>query len=118
MDKVRVQKEKDKGSGVGTENGSRSRGNLTWQPLYGELFPAPNKDCRICKQLEKQRGQTNLFLNHLGKFVHGCPKFTALSQEERMKVCKEAQVCLVCISPKVAFTPAHITDCSIQSEGN
>ena len=53
MDKERVQKENDKGSGEGTENGSGSRGHLTRQPPYGELLPAPNKDCCICKQLEK-----------------------------------------------------------------
>ena len=47
MDTKRVQKENDKGSGGGTENGSGSRGHLTRQPPYGELLPAPNKDCHI-----------------------------------------------------------------------
>ena len=70
--------------------------------------------CRICKQLEKQRGQTNLFLNHLGKFTHGCPKFITMSLEERLKVCNESQICLVCISHKVTCTPAHMTDCSVR----
>ena len=72
-------------------------------------------------QLEKQRSQIDLFLNHLGKFFHGCPKFIAMSQKERMKVCKKAQICLVCISPKVNFTSDHLTDCpvmeAIQSDG-
>ena len=36
-----------------------------------------------------------------------------MSQEERMKVCKEAQICLVCISPNVNFTSAHLTDCPV-----
>ena len=30
-----------------------------------------------------------------------------------MKVCKEAQICLVCINPKVNFTDAHLTDCPV-----
>jgi hypothetical protein len=30
-----------------------------------------------------------------------------------MKVCKEAQICLICISPKVNFTFARLTDCPV-----
>ena len=48
----------DKGSGGGTGTGSGSRGHLTKQTPYKDLPPVPNKDGRICKQLEKQRGQT------------------------------------------------------------
>ena len=92
MDKERVRKEKDNGSGEGTGDGSGSRGHLTKQTPYKDLPPVPNKDGRICKQLEKRRGQTNLFLNHLRKFTNGFPKFKAKSQEERLKVCKETQI--------------------------
>ena len=89
IDKQRIQKEKDKGSGGVTGNGSGSRGHMTRQPPYQELPPSTNKECRVCKQLEKQSGQTNLFLNCWGLDIHSCPKFVAMTQKERLKMAKE-----------------------------
>ena len=72
-DKERMQKEKDKGSGGGSDaTGSRSHPSQQNSPLIKQ------EDFRVCKELEKQGGHTGLFLNHLGRFIHGCPKFLAM----------------------------------------
>ena len=102
MDKERVQKEKDKGSG----SVSGTRGHLTNQPRqprlpYQEPPPSTNKECRVCKQLEKQSCHSNLFLNHRGPDTHGCPKFVGMTQRERLSMATEIKLCQSCISCNV-----------------
>ena len=99
LDKIKFQKMRDKGIGSGRTG---NRGHAT-QPRgpYQQKTPAPNPDCRVCKQMEKH-GVTpsNLNRNHLGQYTHKCPQFVAMTQVDRFRVCSKAKICLCCINSK------------------
>ena len=59
-------------------------------PLGHTTFPQPKKfmDCRICKALQAQGSQPNLFVNHVSYYATGCPKFAELGTEQRLVVVK------------------------------
>ena len=62
-------------------------------------------------QMEVQGNHTDLFLNDLHKHTHGCPKFVAMTMEERVQVGTAAKLCLSCISHTVTFSHTHLTEC-------
>jgi hypothetical protein len=58
-----------------------------------------------------QANYTDLFLNHLGKYTNDCPKFVAMTQEERRKICVDAKICFCCLSHTVNFSQARLDNC-------
>ena len=59
----------------------------------------------------EEGGHTNLYQNHLGMYLHKCPKFVAMTQEDRQQTCKDAQMCLAYLHPKVYYSNPHYSDC-------
>ena len=86
------------GTGVKTHHGQQVLPPVANPIGYQrQLAPAPNTDCRICKHLETKGSQANLFQDHWGKFLHECPNFVAMTQEERVAACKATSTCLICL---------------------
>ena len=52
----------------------------------------------------------------LAGFVHSCPKFVAMTQEERKKSCLSANICWTCLSSVVTFSPTHHNNCKKRKE--
>ena len=69
LDKVKIQKDKEKGCGGVGSGGTGNRIHPTLQ--RNQQNPsAPNPKFCICKELEKKGGHTNLYQNHLGMYLH------------------------------------------------
>ena len=78
------------------------------------MFKQPKRisNCRICKVLESD-GSTGLFNNHISENVMGCPKFQAMTAEERRNISIRAKLCMKCCDPKVIFDARHRRDCKV-----
>ena len=78
------------------------------------IFKQPRRvsDCRICMALETV-GSTELFENHISEGVTGCPKFQAMSAEERRNICMKAKMCMKCCDHKVTFNIQHRRECKV-----
>ena len=102
LDKTLVPKEKTKDRGGGTVAN-------TAQPIPPDPNKSPfeHKGCRICKFLSSQPDNSDLYLDHLGLRPYHCPKFIAMSSEERVTACMEAKICMKCLSPTTTYTSAH-----------
>ena len=119
------------GFGRGKGGGSKSRGNSSYtggrgcfrsggidgsEPnLVAYKPPRRDEECRICNTLETRGDTTNLYDNHLHNYATGCPRYIELSVKERLRICREAQMCLKCHDPKVIFKPSDKNhDCPIK----
>ena len=109
--------QKDKGSEEvsGSESHpTTQQTSLVHTPQGRPLIHKP--DCRICKQLEKKGVGDDLFQGHLGKFFRDCPKFVAMTQEDRVLTCLDAKICISCLSPTVKLNAAHDEECKKKKE--
>ena len=81
------------------------------------LFSQPKElpNCRICKALEND-GTPDLFENHIGDKVMGCPKFHAISASERQEICMKAKLCMKCCNTHVIYNLAHKKDSRVTSK--
>ena len=70
------------------------------QPSFA-MFNPPRRheNCRICIHLRKNGETRLLFDNHNSNFPSGCPRFICMSIAERVKVCKDANICFRCNDP-------------------
>ena len=59
--------------------------------------------CRICKCLESRGDTANLYENHLGNYATGCPRYAAMTTEDRFEITKEAKICMRCLDPKSTY---------------
>ena len=75
------------------------------QPKGLSMFNNPRKlpNCRVCKELEKRGDNHDLYESHQGNYATHCPRWAALSNEERSDVAKAAKLCLICLDPKVTY---------------
>ena len=64
----------------------KSDGNSSSKSTHA-MFKNPKRldDCRICGTLETM-GETDLYVDHISESVIGCPKFQAMSADERRDV--------------------------------
>ena len=101
--------QRDGGGGGGAGGGSYTARSSTTPPLSNprgyQTYKGPSKlpSCRICKTLETRGDTTNLYENHLGNYATGCPRYAALTTEERFEVTKESKICLRCLDPKSTY---------------
>ena len=58
------------------------------------IAPFQMNDCLICKELQKQGDNGDLFLNNIGNFPTGCPEFLSLPQKDKFKLAKDIGMCL------------------------
>ena len=71
------------------------------------------EECRVCGMLEADGKTGGLYDNHSSNFVTGCPKFQAMSVEDRRDVCIRAKFCLKCTDPKVIHSQQHRFECKV-----
>ena len=108
-----------------TGTGSNSKGSSTQAPTTRDnkgardikanvVSPYRFDDCLICKHLEQKGGQTDLFVNHVGKFPTGCPKFLGVSQQEKFSIIKKLNMCITCLNPSSIEKPARHRPCKVK----
>ena len=72
--------------------------------------------CLICKELQQYGNRhADLFLNHVGKFPTGCPKFLALSQADKFAIIKKVNICTACLNPASVEKPARHKPCKARN---
>ena len=73
------------------------------------LFKKPRKfdECRICAVLETEGVDNDLYEDHISDDVVGCPKFQAMSCDERRRISLKAKFCLRCCDKDTVFVPDH-----------
>ena len=58
-------------------------------------------------------GARGLFDNHISDECTGCPKFQAMTADERRSICMRAKLCMKCLDDKVIFDARHRRDCKV-----
>ena len=83
----------------------------TVQPKGISLFNLPRKmpNCRVCKELEKRGDNHELYEAHQGNYATHCPRWAAMTTDERSEIAKAAKFCLLCMDPKVTYNPGNST---------
>ena len=68
-------------------------------------FGAPRRlpDCRICRQLETQGDNRNLYDDHYGNYPTHCPRWAEMTMSERLTILQQAGYCDHCLDPKKKF---------------
>ena len=93
----------------GKSHYSNSQGSWNKKSVVTSLlsFKPPVKltDCRICRALEEKGDTRQLYDDHHSNYPTGCPRFIAMSVEERREICIQAKFCLRCLDPKYKFAP-------------
>ena len=81
----------------------------TIQPKGLSMYNQPRKmpNCRICKELEKRGDNAEMYDGHQGNYATHCPRWCAMTNEERSDVAKAAKFCLLCMDPKVTYNPGN-----------
>ena len=87
------------GGGGGFNN--RRSGNVKAHVSYNPPVNLP--DCRVCRALEDRGDTRQLYDEHHSNYPTGCPRFIAMSTEERRKISMEAKLCLRCLDPSYKF---------------
>ena len=79
------------------------------------IFKKPKKfeDCRICCTLETDGVSTGLYEDHLSDEVTGCPKFQAMTVDERRSTSLNVRFCLKCFDKDVTFNAWHSKNCNV-----
>ena len=82
------------------------------------VFKPPKRfeDCRICQMLESKGDTLYLYDGHVNSYPTGCPRYVAMTSDERLKIAKQARFCLWCHDPEYLYKPndsAHKKSCPI-----
>ena len=86
----------------------------TTKRSFHHIFKKPKRfeDCRVCSTLDEE-GIAGLFEDHLSDDVTGCPKFQAMTVEERKITCLKARICWKCCDKDIVFNTWHFKNCSV-----
>ena len=66
--------------------------------------------------LENQGETLGLFENHVSDFATGCPKFAAMTIDQRMVIARDAKYCVNCMAKDVKFSFQHNRECSVKKK--
>ena len=69
---------------------------VTFRGMAMYAKPRKMNNCRICKELETKGDTRDLYENHLGNYPTGCPRYMAMTVEERSEIASSAKFCLKC----------------------
>ena len=107
--RVSTQLQPKKAGGQQEKSSSRVGRTNMINPKGYAVFRPPKKlpGCRVCKQLELQGDNKDLYDDHHGNFPTGCPRWAGMKNEERLAIAKDAKFCLRCMDPKVFFDPTN-----------
>ena len=65
--------------------------------------PKRDEKCRVCNALELTGDTRDLYDNHLHNYITGCPRYIAMTVDERSDICYKARVCRFCHDPTYIF---------------
>ena len=94
---------------------------LSVKPKNLSLYANPKKNplCRICKRLEFQGDNKDLYEAHQGNYPTHCPRWAGMNNEERAEIARDAKFCLYCLDPKVTFNRyEHPKVCPVRTQKN
>ena len=80
--------------------------------------PRSLPSCRICQALKTQGVAITSFDGHLSDYATGCPRFAALSTDERIVVARETKYCINCMSKDVKYSFKHGRECPVKTKKN
>ena len=96
-------KDLDDGGGDGD---SKTKGNVASGGgggggfgLFGNSRAYRNEKCRVCVCYEQEGDTADLYEDHYGKSVFGCPRFAAASTKERSRLVFKTRLCRFCLDP-------------------
>ena len=70
---------------------SKSKTFLIYPPYIAHFgMPRRLSDCRICKQLESQGDNRDLYDGHHGNYPTHCPRWAEMTMEERLSTLQQA----------------------------
>ena len=93
------------GSRFGGQGHNRQpAGNIV--TLAGVLYAPHKRDegCRVCGTLEARGDTANIYEDHRSNYATGCPRFAAMTTQERRAVVQEAKLCFQCLDPDFVVT--------------
>ena len=89
-----------------TSGPSKVRGNSETFDVKGLVaFDPPRRDpdCRICQTLEQHGDTEKIYEDHVHSFPTGCPRYIAMSIEQRNDTAAKAKLCMNCHEPKYFY---------------
>ena len=90
------------------------------QGLIAYKIPRRDEACRVCKTLEANGDTYQLYDGHVHSFPTGCPRYVAMSVDERLQIAMMTKLCLFCHDPEYIWKPRdkdHMLKCQIQVKG-
>ena len=96
---------RDGGYGGGrswNKNDSKPKALPTFEMPTLTVYNPPRRDesCRVCNALEAKGDNNQLYDGHVNSFPTGCPRYMALSVEQRFEVAFLAHLCVKCHDPE------------------
>ena len=94
---------------------------MSVKPKNLSLYANPKKNpvCRICKRLEFQGDNKDLYEAHQGNYPTHCPRWAGMNNEERAGIARDAKFCLYCLDPKITFNRyEHPKVCPVRTQKN
>ena len=78
------------------------------------MFKSPRRydNCRVCGVLETE-GESGLYVDHLSESIIGCPKFQAMSADQRRTISLKAKMCIKCCDKDIIFNMQHGRSCKV-----
>ena len=109
-----VEPTESKDKSINRKNDSRSSNGDVSSKTSHSMFKNPrrNDNCRICGVLETQ-GDSGLYEDHISESIIGCPKFQAMTAEQRRNICIKAKFCIKCCDKEVIFNIQHARNCKV-----
>ena len=78
--------------------------------------PRRDEKCRVCNALEAQGDTRDLYDGHLHNYITGCPRYIAMSVEERNDIVYKARICRFCHDPDYVFQRNSNHNCPVRSK--
>ena len=86
-------------------------------PSSSQLKKPQKFDCRICKILDEDGFNEDLYEDHWNDNPLGCPFFAQMDPETKLEYARRAQLCFGCLDNDYVFKPYHAhVDCVGQNK--
>ena len=93
-------------AGTGGDKDKRSPAKVNFHTMFSKMKqPRRNEKCRVCKVLESEGDNEDLYDDHYGASAYGCPRMAGMITTERLRVGKKAQLCLDCLDADFVYRP-------------
>ena len=97
----------------GSDNATGNSETFGIQGLVAYNPPRKDPKCRICQTLESKGDTQNIYEDHVHSFPSGCPRYAAMTTEQRLDIASKAKLCLKCHDPDYQYKKGDSHDCRI-----